>query len=78
MRKKLRFIGHCWRSKSELLSDLLILQPLYGQRPRVQPAKIVIDQLREDTGFTLSELPTVISDIKVWTKRIMDCRASST
>ena len=52
--QRLRFIGYYWRSKSELVSDLLLWQPFHGQRP----AKAVIDQLSEGTGFTLSELPT--------------------
>ena len=54
--QRLRFIGHCLRSKSELVSVLLLWQPLHGQRPRGRPAKTFIDQLSKDTGCTFSEL----------------------
>ena len=60
--QRLLFIRHCWRSKRELVSDCLLWQPLHGQRPRGRPEKTVIDQLSEDTGCTLSELPHVMSD----------------
>ena len=36
--QRLRFIGHCWISKSELVSDLLLWQSFHGQRPRGRPA----------------------------------------
>ena len=63
--QRLRFIRHCWRSKSELvvnISDLPLWKPLHGQRPRGRPANTVINQLSEDTRCTLSELPNVMSD----------------
>ena len=58
--QRLRFAGNFRRSKNELTSDLLLWQPLHGKRSRGRPSKIIIDQLIEDTGFTLDELPTAI------------------
>ena len=71
--QRLRFIGHFWRIKSELVSDLLLWQPVHGQRPRGRPAKTVIDQLSEDTGCNLSELQNAMNDREGWRIRCMDC-----
>ena len=36
--QRLRFSGHCWRSKLELTSDVIIWQPTHGNRKKVDPA----------------------------------------
>ena len=45
----IRFAGHCWRSKNELVSDVLLWTPKHGQRSRDRPAKTFVDQMVEDT-----------------------------
>ena len=47
--QRLRFAGHCWRSKDEVASDLVLWQPQHGNRSRGRPAKTYIYQLRDDT-----------------------------
>ena len=34
MIRKLRFIGHCWRRKDEVISELLLWEPKHGARKR--------------------------------------------
>ena len=77
-KQRLRFAGHCWRSKDELASDVLLWQPTHSKRPRGRPAKTYIDQLLEDTGCNIDEIPTAMNDRKGWMERVKKCRASST
>ena len=77
-KQRLRFVGHCWRSKDELASDLLLWNPKHGKRSRRRPMKAYIDQLKEDTMLKTEELPTAMNDRNEWRLRVMKCRASST
>ena len=47
--QRLRFSGHCWRSKFELASDVIIWQPTHGKRKRGRPRMTYVDQLVDDT-----------------------------
>ena len=40
--RRTRHAGHCWRSKDELISDVLILTPAYGQAKAGRPARTYI------------------------------------
>ena len=77
-KQRLSFAGHCWRSKDELASDLLLWIPKHGKRSRGRPRKSYIDQLKEDTMLKIEELPTAMNDRNEWKLRVMKCRASST
>ena len=48
--RRTRHAGHCWRSKDELISDVLLWTPTYGQAKAGWPARTYIQQLWEDTG----------------------------
>ena len=41
-------IGHCWRKKDEVISELLLWEPKRGARKRERLATTYIDQLRND------------------------------
>ena len=43
-----RHTGHCWRSKDELISDVLLWTPAYGQAKVGRPARTYVQQLFED------------------------------
>ena len=45
--RRTRHAGHCWRSKDELISDVLLWTSIYGQAKR---ARTYIRHLCEDTG----------------------------
>ena len=38
--RRTRHAGHCWRSKYELISDVLLWTPAYGQTKARRPARI--------------------------------------
>ena len=56
--RRARHAGHCWRSKDELVSDVL----LYGQAKAGRPARTYIQQLCEDTGCNPEDLPEVMNN----------------
>ena len=76
--RRTRHAGHCWRSKDELVSDVLLWTPAYGQAKAGQPARTYIQQLCEDTGCNHEDLPEVMNDREKWRERIRDIRAGGT
>ena len=54
-----RHAGHCWRSRDELISDVLLWTPTYGR------AKTGRQQLCKDTGCRKAEFKPVKIHIKV-------------
>ena len=59
----------CWRSKDELISDVLLWTPAYGQAKAGWPARTYIQQLCEDTGCSPEDLPEVMNDREKWRER---------
>ena len=74
--RRTRHAGHCWRSKDELISDVLLWTPAYGQAKAGRPARIYIQQLCEDTGCSPEDLPEAMNDREKWRERVRDIRAS--
>ena len=60
--RQTRHAGHCWRSKDELISDVLLWTPAYGQAKAGRPARTYIQQLCEDTGCSPEDLPEAMYD----------------
>ena len=69
--RRTRHAGHCWRSRDEPLSDVLLWTPAYGRAKAGRPARTYIQQLCED-------LPEAMNDREKWRERIRDIRASGT
>lgn len=76
--QRTRFAGHCWRSKEELAGDILLWKPTHGHQPIGRPKKTYIDQLMDDTGRRIKDLPIAMEDRERWRKRVMEYRTSST
>ena len=70
-----RHAGHCWRSKDELISDVLLWTPTYGQAKAAWPAQTYIQQLCEDTGCNPEDLPEAMNNREKWRERVRDIRA---
>ena len=73
-----RYAGHCWRSRDELISDVLSWTPTHGHAKAGRPARTYIQQLCEDTGCCPEDLPEAMSDREKWQERVRDMRAIST
>ena len=76
--RQTRHTGHCWRSKDELISDVLLWTPTYGQAKAGWPARTYIQQLCEDTGCNPEDLPEAMTDREKWRERTRDIRAGGT
>ena len=76
--RRIRHAGHCWRSKDEIVSDVLLWTPAYGQSKAGRPARTFIQQLCDDTGCNPEDLPKAMNDRETWGERVRDIRASRT
>ena len=76
--RRTRHAGHCWRSRDELISDVLLWTPTYGRAKAGRPARIYIQHLCEDTGCSPEDLPEAMNDRKKWRERVRDIRAGGT
>ena len=76
--RRTRHAGHCWRSRDELISDVLLWTPTYGRAKAGRPARTYIQQLCEDTGCSLEDQPEAMNDREKWRERVRDIRASDT
>ena len=73
--RRTRHAGHCWRSKDELISDVLLWTPTHGCARVGRPARTYIQQLCEDTGCNPEDLPEAMNDREKWRERVRDIRA---
>ena len=76
--RRTRHAGHCWRSRDELISDVLLWTPTHGRAKAGRPARTYIQQLCEDTGCCSEDLPEAMNDREKWRERVRDIRATST
>ena len=64
--RRLRFSGHCFRAKREIISDLLLWSPIGPIRSR---KLTFIDTLKRETGLGIGELRTAMQDRELWRDR---------
>ena len=60
--RRTRHAGHCWRSRDELIRDVLLWTPSHGRAKTGRPARTYIQQLCEDTGCCPEDLPRAMND----------------
>ena len=60
--RRTRHAGHCWRSRDELISDVLLWTPTYDRAKAGWPARTDIQQLCEDMGCSPEDLPEAMND----------------
>ena len=71
--RRARHAGHCWRSKDELISDVLL-----WTKQKQDDQLEHIQQLCEDTGYSPEDLPEAMNDREKWRERVRDIHASGT
>ena len=72
-----RHAEYCWRSRDELVSDVLQWNPSQGRAKAGRPARTYIQQLCVDTGCSPEDLPKAIDDREGWRERVRNNRADS-
>ena len=60
--RRTRHAGHCWRSRDELISDVLLWTTTYGRAKEGRPARTYIQQLCENTRCSPEDLPEAMND----------------
>ena len=75
--RRARHAGHCWRSRDELIRDVLLWTPTHGRAKAGRPARTYIQQLCEDTGCCPEDLPRAMNDREEWRERVRDIHATS-
>ena len=76
--RQTRHAGHCWRSRDEFISDVLLWTPSHGYTKAGRPAQTYIQQLCEDTGRSPEDLPEAMNDREEWWERVRDIHAGGT
>ena len=70
--RRLKFIGHCWRGKNEIVHKLLLWEPIHGKRSRGRPHRNYVAQLVEDTNLDKEHLRRVMEDREEWRSMVHD------
>ena len=73
--RRTRLAGYCWRSRDELISDVLLW---HGRAKAGRPARTYIQQLCDDTGCSPEDLPEAMNDREKWRESVWDIRATNT
>ena len=73
-----RDAGHCWRSRDELISDVLHWNPIFGRVKAGRPARTCIQQQCEETECSPKYLSEAMNDREKWRERVRDIRAGGT
>ena len=60
--RRTRHAGHSWRSRDELISDVLLWTPTYGRAKAGRPPRTYIQQLCEDTGCSPEDQSEAMND----------------
>ena len=70
--RRTRNVGHYWRSKDELISDLLLWTPSHGLAKAKRLARTYIHKLCVDRGCSPEDLPEAMDDREGWRERVRD------
>ena len=76
--RRTRHAGPYWRSKDELISDVLLWTPTYGREKAGRLGRTYIQQQCEDTGCSPEDLPEAMNDREKWRERVKDIHACDT
>ena len=76
--RRTRHAGHSWRSRDEIISDVLLWTPSHGRAKAGRPARTYIQQLCADAGCNPEDLPKAMEDREAWRERVRNIHADST
>ena len=75
--RRTRHAVHCWRSRDELISNVLLRTPSHGREKAGWLAQTYIQQLCADTGCSPEDLLEVMDDREGWRERVRDIRTDT-
>ena len=60
--RRTRHAGHCWRSRDELVRDVLLWTPSHGRAKAGRPPRTYTQQLYANTGCSREDLTKAMDD----------------
>ena len=66
-----------WRSRDDLVRDILLSTPSHGRAKAGRPARTYIQQLCADTGYSPEDRPKAMDDRDGWQESVWNIRADS-
>ena len=75
--RRTRHVRHSWRSRDELISDVLLWTPSHGRPKAGRPARTYIQQLCVNMGCSPEDLLEAMDNRKGWQERVRDIHADS-
>ena len=72
-----RRAGHCWRSRDELIGNVLLWTPSHSLAKAGWPTRTYLPQLCADTGCNPEDMQEVMDDKMGWWETVRKIRASS-
>ena len=75
--RRTRHTGHFWKSRDELISDVLRGTPSQGRTKAGRPERTHIRHLSADTWCSPVDLSKAMDEKKVWQERVRNTRANS-
>ena len=76
--RRTRHMEHCWRSRDELINDVLLWTLSHGRAKPGRPARTFIQRLCEDTACSSEDLLEAMNDRERWRERVRDISADGT
>ena len=73
--RRTRHTRHCWRSRDELIRDVLPWTPSHGRAKAARLARTYIQQLCANTGCSPEDELEAMDNTEGWRERIRDIRA---
>ena len=70
--RRTRHAGYCWRSRDELISDILLWAPSHGSEKAGWSARNYMQQLCADTRCNLEDLPGAMDDREECLERVRE------
>ena len=70
--RRTRHVGHGWRSRDQLISDVLQWTPSHRRAKTGRPARTYRQKLCADTGCSPEDLPEAMDDRERWRERVSD------
>ena len=68
-------MGHCWRSRDKLISDVPLWTPSHGRAKVGRPTRTYIQQFYANMGCSPEDMLEAMDDRVGWQERVRDIRA---
>ena len=75
--RQIRYVGHCWRNKDEIISGVLLCTSSHRHASVGRPTRTYLQQLSMDTGCSLEVMSEAMDVRDKWQEKIREIHVSS-